>query len=68
MYPGFSKVLQAMGRVIRTEVDRGVALLIDDRYKERRYQELFPKYINTPEHVRNISELRERLDAFWGKH
>lgn len=68
MYPGFSKVLQAMGRVIRTEVDRGVALLIDDRYKERRYRELFPKYINTPKRVRNISELRERLDAFWGKH
>lgn len=65
MYPGFSKVLQAMGRVIRTETDRGVALLIDDRYKEERYQKLFPKYINGPERVQNRAQLEQKLRTFW---
>lgn len=32
-YPGMNKVLQAAGRVIRTETDRGLVLLIDSRYR-----------------------------------
>lgn len=42
IYPGINKVLQAAGRVIRTEKDKGKLLLIDDRYFERRYLELLP--------------------------
>jgi len=41
-YPGFNKVMQAVGRVIRTEADRGRVLLIDSRYQEREYLNLFP--------------------------
>src|SRR5690606_37484951 len=41
-YPGFNKVLQAVGRVIRSEQDYGVALLIDTRYKNPEYLALFP--------------------------
>jgi DNA excision repair protein ERCC-2 len=40
--PGFNRVLQAVGRVIRSSHDRGVVLLIDRRYAHRRYRELFP--------------------------
>lgn len=40
--PGFNRVLQAVGRVIRTSRDRGVVLLLDRRYVSRRYRELFP--------------------------
>jgi DNA excision repair protein ERCC-2 len=40
--PGFNRVLQAAGRVIRTSRDRGVVLLLDQRYATRRYVELFP--------------------------
>ena len=40
--PGFNRVLQAVGRVIRTSRDRGVVLLLDQRYGRRRYHELFP--------------------------
>jgi len=43
MYPGMNKVLQAAGRVIRTEEDKGIALLIDDRFLHQRYRRLFPK-------------------------
>ena len=42
-YPGMSKVLQAAGRLIRTEEDRGIALLLDDRFLEKELQEAFPK-------------------------
>lgn len=42
-YPGMIKVLQAAGRLIRTEEDRGVVLLLDDRFLERELREAFPK-------------------------
>ena len=32
LYPGMNKVLQSAGRVIRTEEDKGVILLLDDRF------------------------------------
>lgn len=42
IYPGINKVLQAVGRVIRTEEDKGKALLIDDRYFNKKYELLLP--------------------------
>ena len=41
-YPGVNKVFQAAGRVIRTESDQGIILLLDERFSSRRYTELFP--------------------------
>ncbi|MFN3570819.1 MAG: ATP-dependent DNA helicase [Polaromonas sp.] len=41
-YPGLQKVVQAAGRVIRTESDSGVVYLIDDRYAAAQVQQLFP--------------------------
>lgn len=43
-YPGMHRVLQAVGRLIRTETDRGSALLIDHRFLQRRYADLFPAW------------------------
>ena len=43
LYPGMNKVLQAAGRVIRTETDKGVILLLDERFLQRQYQEMFPR-------------------------
>lgn len=45
-FPGFNKILQAAGRVIRSDTDRGFILLIDDRYKIPEYQALFPREWN----------------------
>ena len=42
VYPGMIKVLQAAGRCIRTDDDKGVILLLDKRYSQRIYQSLFP--------------------------
>ena len=42
VYPGMNKVMQAGGRLIRTEQDRGKLILIDDRFLTKKYQALFP--------------------------
>ncbi len=42
-YPGMNKVMQAAGRVIRTMEDKGVILLLDDRFLKEDYQILFPR-------------------------
>ncbi|CAH0119299.1 3'-5' exonuclease DinG [Paenibacillus sp. CECT 9249] len=43
VYPGMNKVLQAGGRLIRSERDRGLLVLVDDRYLQPRYQRLLPE-------------------------
>lgn len=65
MYPGMNKVLQAAGRVIRTETDKGVILLIDARFADSRYTELFPhlwRDYRKPSPARGVGET---LRAFW---
>ncbi len=42
VFPGMNKVLQAGGRLIRSETDEGIIMLIDDRYLTRKYQRLIP--------------------------
>ncbi|WP_312934972.1 ATP-dependent DNA helicase [Pseudomonas sp.] len=44
LYPGVRKVIQAAGRVIRGDQDRGVLLLIDERFAEPRVQQMFPAW------------------------
>ncbi|OZM56157.1 ATP-dependent helicase [Lottiidibacillus patelloidae] len=43
VYPGMNKVLQAGGRLIRTENDRGKIVLVDDRFLSSKYKQLLPK-------------------------
>jgi len=65
MFPGMNKVLQAAGRVIRSENDRGMVLLIDERFSQRNYRNLFPKHWEHSIRVRNTEELKSRLKTFW---
>ncbi|MEO7939911.1 MAG: ATP-dependent DNA helicase [Burkholderiaceae bacterium] len=44
VYPGLQKVVQAAGRVIRSETDTGCVLLLDTRYQEPRYRALLPSW------------------------
>ncbi|KQN48642.1 ATP-dependent DNA helicase [Pseudomonas sp. Leaf48] len=44
LYPGVQKVVQAAGRVIRTQQDRGVVMLIDDRFGESKVKQLLPRW------------------------
>jgi DNA excision repair protein ERCC-2 len=64
-YPGFNRVQQATGRVIRTETDRGIIVLIDDRFNHARYRQLFPAHWRGVQVVHNASELNDRLTKFW---
>ncbi|MGJ7514996.1 ATP-dependent DNA helicase [Pseudomonas baetica] len=44
LYPGVQKVVQAAGRVIRTQQDEGVVMLIDDRFAESKVKDLLPRW------------------------
>lgn len=64
-FPGMNKVLQAAGRVIRGEQDRGVVLLIDQRFTTGAYRRLFPEHWWGYTAVRSPEELEHRIRAFW---
>ena len=64
MYPGINRVLQAAGRVIRTEKDRGVVMLIDQRFGTHRYRSLLPREWK-PLYSHNGQRLEEQLLQFW---
>jgi DNA excision repair protein ERCC-2 len=64
MYPGINRVLQAAGRVIRTEADRGVVLLVDRRYGTDAYAALLPRHWS-PVNVDTHQTLAESLRGFW---
>lgn len=65
IYPGMNKVLQAAGRVIRTEKDRGVVLLIDERFSSYNYRELFPGEWSHVKRVRDYKALEGLVKDFW---
>lgn len=65
LYPGMNKVLQAAGRVIRTETDRGVIVLIDQRFSSPSYRQLFPQEWFPHRQIRNEPELKKALQDFW---
>jgi DNA excision repair protein ERCC-2 len=61
--PAMNRVLQAMGRCIRSETDRATVLLMDDRYNEFRYKKFFPKEIT----VNPVTDIRAELNSFYDK-
>lgn len=65
VYPGMNRVLQAAGRVIRTESDRGVVLLIDDRFASPEYRHLIPPHWHGLRYVGSSRDLSHLLDEFW---
>lgn len=65
MYPGMNKVLQAAGRVIRGEEDRGAVLLIDDRFRRADYRALFPAHWSGCRYIGSPDELGRALRDFW---
>lgn len=63
-YPGMNKVLQSAGRVIRTENDRGIIVLLDDRFCQKRYQELFPREWKVSR-ICSVGDIKEEAERFW---
>ncbi len=64
-YPGLNKVIQAVGRVIRTETDKGVAILFDDRFTTRKYLSLYPDNWSHLAICNNAKELNKLIMDFW---
>lgn len=64
-YPGMNKVLQAAGRVIRTPQDKGVVLLIDDRFTAPDTRRLMPPHWEHLRIVNSTDQFRRELSDFW---
>ena len=66
-YPGMHKVLQAAGRVIRSETDTGTVLFLDTRYTENAYSRLLPPHYR-PKRVKSTQEITALGQEFWQHH
>lgn len=62
--PGMAKVLQAAGRVIRTEEDSGTVVLIDERFARPAWRSMFPREWSDAEYV-TLGDVGARLEQFW---
>lgn len=65
VYPGMIKVLQAVGRCIRTSKDRGVILLLDNRYSTYRYKSIFPQEWNPYVRIKKPNDIKHLCEKFW---
>lgn len=65
VYPGMNRVFQAAGRVIRREGDRGVIVLIDDRFDDPIYKKSLPKLWGKVKFISDAKVLKDELLEFW---
>jgi Rad3-related DNA helicase len=65
LYPGLNRILQAAGRVIRREEDRGIAVLIDDRLRDEACRRAFPSMWKGLKYVGDRPSLTALLTRFW---
>ena len=64
-YPGFNKVIQAVGRVIRSENDKGIAILMDERFSYSEYLKLMPPHWKNKKIINNSYDLKRELINFY---
>ena len=64
-YPALNRIMQAAGRVIRTENDRGVVVLIDDRLKDNKIRKMFPSSWLRLKYFSDRDALSEHIARFW---
>ncbi len=65
IYPGFTKVIQAVGRVIRSDTDCGIAILIDERFTYSKYLSLMPSHWSNKKCITNIYDLKKEIQEFY---
>jgi Rad3-related DNA helicase len=66
-FPGFNRVLQASGRVIRSEKDRGFVMLLDRRFLEKRYTQMFPSFWKKLYIAKSPDKAGELTEKFWNQ-
>lgn len=66
LYPGMARVVQAAGRLIRSETDHGIVMLLCRRFAQRAYAELFPRdwYARSPGEL-VVRDWRGEIERFW---
>ncbi|PKM95251.1 MAG: ATP-dependent helicase [Firmicutes bacterium HGW-Firmicutes-1] len=67
VFPGMNKVMQSAGRVIRTPSDRGVVVLIDERFNRPYYSQLFPDEWSSPKVLLKGDSITDIICDFWGE-
>ena len=67
LYPGLNRILQAAGRVIRREEDRGIAVLIDDRLRDEACRRVFPPTWRGLKYVGDRPALNALITRFWAE-
>ena len=65
MYPGFNKVVQAVGRVIRTETDSGIAILLDERFNYSNYKQIMPSHWKNRKIISSRYSLKKEIEEFY---
>ena len=66
-YPGMNKVMQSAGRVIRTDEDTGVIVLLDERFGQQQYRSSFPREWADYETC-TLNNVKKKLTAFWNQN
>ena len=64
LFPGMNKVLQAGGRVIRSEDDKGIIALLDERFNYSSYRRMFPREW-IPFKKLNMDSVEKKIEKFW---
>lgn len=64
-FPGMNKVLQAAGRVIRSKQDKGVIVLLDERFTSNIYRSLIPEQFAHYQIIQDNETLQQKLASFW---
>ncbi|MBE6670092.1 MAG: ATP-dependent DNA helicase, partial [Ruminococcaceae bacterium] len=64
-YPGFNNVLQAAGRVIRSENDKGIIIFADERYAEEKYKRMMPERYRGLRCYADLEDLAFDIKEFW---
>ena len=63
--PGFNRVMQAVGRLIRNETDQGVVLLADRRFSWQQYRQMIPQWWTPMLSARNTADVERSVKEFW---
>ena len=68
IYPGMNKVIQSAGRLIRSAADKGIVLLIGERFSDDRYNSILPEYwFESAQDVVITDDYMQELKSFWAK-
>jgi DNA excision repair protein ERCC-2 len=65
--PGISKVIQSVGRLIRSENDKGVAILYDERFSYQNYKKMFPSSWKNVKYCYNNIDIKKYISIFKNK-